>query len=61
MDLELYQLDIRTVFFNGELNEDIYMDQPLGFETKGQELKVCKLLDNGTSSFIKLSLRMVLQ
>jgi hypothetical protein len=54
-------MDIRTVFFNGELNEDIYMDQPLGFETKGQELKVCKLLDNGTSSFIKLSLRMVLQ
>jgi len=34
MDLELYQMDIRTVFFNGELNEEIYMDQPLGFETK---------------------------
>jgi hypothetical protein len=26
MDLELYQMDIRTVFFNGELNEEIYMD-----------------------------------
>jgi hypothetical protein len=35
MDLELYQMDIRTVFFNGELNEEIYMDQLLGFETKG--------------------------
>jgi hypothetical protein len=43
MDLELYQMDVRTVFLNGELNDKIYMDQPLGFETKGQEHKVCKL------------------
>jgi len=43
MDLKLYQMDVRTVFLNGELNEEIYMDQPLGFENKGQERKVCKL------------------
>jgi len=36
-------MDVRTVFLNGELNDKIYMDQPLGFETKGQEHKVCKL------------------
>jgi hypothetical protein len=43
MDLELYQMDVRTVFFNEELNKEIFMDQPLRFETKGQELKICKL------------------
>jgi len=43
MDLELYQMDVKTAFLNGELNDEIYMDQPLGFETKEQERKVCKL------------------
>ena len=43
MDLELRQMDVKTVFLNGELNEEIYMDQPLGFELKGQEHKVFKL------------------
>jgi len=43
MDLKLYQMDVRIAFLNGELNEEIYMDQPLEFKTKGQERKVCKL------------------
>jgi len=42
MDFELYQMDVRTAFLNEELNEKIYMDQPLGFKTKRQERKVCK-------------------
>jgi hypothetical protein len=43
MGLELYQMDVQIAFLNGELSKEIYMDQPLGFEFKGQERKVCKL------------------
>ena len=43
LNLELYQMDVKTAFLNGELDEEIYMDQPIDFVTKGQEHKVCKL------------------
>ena len=43
MDLELHQMDIKTAFLNGNLDKEIYMDQPLGFELKGHKRKACKL------------------
>jgi hypothetical protein len=43
-DLLIYQMDVKTVFFNGELEEKIYMTQFDGFIVKGQKDKVCKLL-----------------
>ena len=42
-DLELHQMDVRTTFLNGDLVEDAYMSQFLGFEEIGKEHKVCKL------------------
>ena len=37
MDLELYQIDVNTTLFNGELKKYIYMSQPEGLYIKRQE------------------------
>jgi hypothetical protein len=42
-DWELKAMDIKTAFLYGELNEEIYIEQPEGFAKRGQENQVCRL------------------
>jgi hypothetical protein len=42
-DLELHQMDVKTSFLNGDLDETFYMAQPKDFVMKGKEKLGCRL------------------
>ena len=42
-DLEIHQMDVKTAFFNGLLDCEIYMSQPEGFVDPDRSNHVCKL------------------
>nr|GEX82869.1 hypothetical protein [Tanacetum cinerariifolium] len=42
-DYEIWQMDVKTAFLNGYLNEEVYMEQPEGFVNMKYPNRVCKL------------------
>ena len=42
-DYEIWQIDVKTIFLNGYLEEDIYMKQSSSFISSDGDHKVCKL------------------
>ena len=42
--LEIHQMDVKTAFLNGELEDKIYIEQPEGFVVPGKEKNVHKLI-----------------
>jgi hypothetical protein len=41
---KIYQMDVKFAYLNGILEEEIYVEQPMGYVIKGDEKKVLKLI-----------------
>ena len=43
MGWRIHQMDVKTAFLNGFIEEEVYIEQPQGFEVLGRESHVCLL------------------
>jgi len=43
MGWKIHQMNGKTTFLNGKIEEEVYIEQPKGFETFDRELHVCQL------------------
>src|SRR5580765_7272494 len=42
-DFKVYQMDVKSAFLNGDLEENVYMEQPKGFSLTDKHDYVCRL------------------
>jgi hypothetical protein len=42
-NIKVYQMDVKSVFLDGELEEEVYIEQPEGFQLSKNADYVCKL------------------
>jgi hypothetical protein len=43
MGWNLHQMDVKTTFLNGAIEEEVYIEQPKGFEVHSRDTHVCRL------------------
>ena len=43
LDLELFQMDVKTAFLHGDLDKELYMKQSEGYAISGKQHLVCKM------------------